>query len=302
VISGFNTDVEFAGVVYHVQTEDKGLKSRLILTLVYDGGTILASKRTGYEDLGNGSLDPNALAERVQRQHQLICAAVRAGRLNDLKAMAARDRKAALKPVPEVAVQTSEVAVQDIPIAIPPGVLPHVQVALPDLATEPAVAGPTDERAPIVVPIEDIEAIPVYEIFDDGPLIDGVFIIEEDEILPAEAVAVVSELAGTSRPANTKLGVEILGESKFKSGDRKTVNIMICRGTERKVIGEAEIMVKVLGSSFRPVIYHVRSDKNGLAKVHLQVPQFNTGRAALLIRARSEGDEAELRKIVLPAN
>ena len=46
MISGFNTDVEFGGVVYHVQTEDKGLKSRLFVSLVYDHGTILASKRT----------------------------------------------------------------------------------------------------------------------------------------------------------------------------------------------------------------------------------------------------------------
>ncbi len=72
MISGFNTDVEFGDVVYHVQTEDKGLKSRLILSLVYDGGTILASKRTNYDALGDGEHDPNALAERVQRQLLLI--------------------------------------------------------------------------------------------------------------------------------------------------------------------------------------------------------------------------------------
>jgi hypothetical protein len=118
--------------------------------------------------------------------------------------------------------------------------------------------------------------------------------------LPAEAVAVVSELAGTARPVNTKLSVELLGDSKFKGGDRKTVNLMICRGTERKVISDAEIMIKVLGSSFRPVIFHARSDANGLAKVHLQLPHFSTGRAALLVRVRNNGDEIELRKMVSP--
>ncbi len=44
VITGFNTDIEHDGVVYHVQTEDKGLDSPLILSLVYSGGAILASK------------------------------------------------------------------------------------------------------------------------------------------------------------------------------------------------------------------------------------------------------------------
>ena len=41
VITGFNTDIEHDGVIYHVQTEDKGLDSPIILSLVYAGGTIL---------------------------------------------------------------------------------------------------------------------------------------------------------------------------------------------------------------------------------------------------------------------
>src|SRR3712207_8634031 len=38
VITGFNTDIPFEGVTYHVQTEDKGLETPLILSLVYVGG------------------------------------------------------------------------------------------------------------------------------------------------------------------------------------------------------------------------------------------------------------------------
>src|SRR5918997_2357750 len=76
VITGFNTDVEHNGVVYHVQTEDKGLDSPLILSLVYVGGTILASKRTHYHDLITSGFDENILAARLQRQHKLICAAI----------------------------------------------------------------------------------------------------------------------------------------------------------------------------------------------------------------------------------
>ena len=41
VITGFNTDIEYQGVTYHVQTEDKGVKTPLILSLVYNRGTIL---------------------------------------------------------------------------------------------------------------------------------------------------------------------------------------------------------------------------------------------------------------------
>jgi hypothetical protein len=88
----FNTDIERDGVIYHVQTEDKGLDSPLILSLVYSGGEILAAKRTPYEDLIASGFDDQVLAERLNRQHRLICAAINAGRIDDLKRMSASDR------------------------------------------------------------------------------------------------------------------------------------------------------------------------------------------------------------------
>jgi hypothetical protein len=90
VITGYNTDVEHNGIVYHVQTEDKGLQTPIILSLVYTGGEILASKRSPYDDLIADGFDQNRLAERLQRQHKLICAAVHAGRIEELKRMGER--------------------------------------------------------------------------------------------------------------------------------------------------------------------------------------------------------------------
>lgn len=90
MITGYNTDVEHDGVVYHVQTEDKGLETPLILSLVYSGGAILASKRFRYEDLIASGFSDGALSERLKRQHLLICAAIHAGRVGDLKRMAGR--------------------------------------------------------------------------------------------------------------------------------------------------------------------------------------------------------------------
>ena len=90
MITGFNTDIEYDGVIYHVQTEDKGLATPLILSLVYTGGEILASKRSPYEDLIRDGFDEATLAERIQRQHRLICAAIHAGRVDDLKRMGQR--------------------------------------------------------------------------------------------------------------------------------------------------------------------------------------------------------------------
>ena len=105
-----------------------------------------------------------------------------------------------------------------------------------------------------------------------------------DEILiPEEAVEIVSELGGSERPANSKLNIVMLGNGDFKGGERHTIIFMVLRGSERKVVDKAQIMVKILGSSFRPLIFHASTDPNGIAKINLQFPNFNAGRAALLV-------------------
>jgi hypothetical protein len=284
VISGFNTDIDFQGTVYHVQTEDKGAPARMIMTLIYDRGTILASKRSTYEDLAVVDFDEKEVTERLSRQHKLMCAAVRAGRIADLVAMtraASGAKVKAEKPVVE---------------AVPPSV---------SVPVSPETLEPVITRSPIqigTVETEKIIRVIPEELFIDDIVIDDVDIIEDDEIeiLPADAVAVVSELSGLERTSNQKLSIELLSDAKFKGGDRRTIAVMICRGTDRRVVSNAQIMVKVLGSSFRPVIFHAKTDSNGLARVNLQLPQFQAGRAALLIRAITDGEEIELRRVVTP--
>src|ERR1700682_1290554 len=85
MITGYNTDVEHEGVVYHVQTEDKGLETPIVLSLVYSGGAILAAKRSPYDDLIAAGFEEGALAERLKRQHRLICAAIHSGRIEELR-------------------------------------------------------------------------------------------------------------------------------------------------------------------------------------------------------------------------
>jgi len=300
VITGYNTDVEHEGVVYHVQTEDKGLRSKLIVSLVYDGGTILASKRASYEDLASAAaFNENELAERLQKQHKLICAAVKAGRLNDLKRMSERQDKSAGRSKPKPVPIATEV----------PTFVPPVRVATPIAVVDlqravryiPPDAGEEVFATPTIVDEKDLGIAEVdLEVIEDGLIFDAVSVVEE-AVLEPEAVAVVSELSGMERPTNNKLSIELLGDSRFKGGDRRTVNLMVCRGTARKVVSDAQIMIKVLGSSFRPLIFHAKTDKNGLANIHLQMPHFTAGRAAVLVRAISEGEEIELRRIITPA-
>src|SRR5690606_2574253 len=123
-------------------------------------------------------------------------------------------------------------------------------------------------------------------------------VIEEEILLPDEAVEIVSEMVGKERASHNKLTIELLGDSRFRGGEHKTVMFMVTRGTQRKVISDAQDMVKIIGSSFRPMIFHARTDVNGIAKVNLQFPTFSEGRAALLVRASADGEEIELRRTV----
>ena len=264
VISGINTDVKVGDIVYHVQTEDKGLKSRLLLSLVYDKGTILASKRVSYDDVLNGDFDEKKLADHLNRQHQLICAALSAGRIEQLKAMTGKARAGATKTASTAARKGTDPVPAD---------------------TAAAPTPKRSRRAPITQEL----------------VLEAVEIVPDDElILGADAVAVVTEMPKADHASNNKIHIDLMGETKFKGGDKKTLTVRVSRGTQRVVVPSAEVMVKVLGSTFRPVLFHGRSDSEGLSKFHLQLPKFETGRAAVLVRVIVAGQEHELRRAVTP--
>lgn len=84
VLTGFNTDVEYLGTVYHVQTEDKGRGNPLVESLVYTSGEILYSRRTPYHDLLAENITNDAIATLMERQHRTIVQAVQSGGVGNL--------------------------------------------------------------------------------------------------------------------------------------------------------------------------------------------------------------------------
>jgi len=78
VITGFNTDVKHGGVVYHVQTEDKGTTNPLVETLVYRGGEILGSRRLPYGHLAERN--ETEITRLMEEQHAAMISEVRRGR------------------------------------------------------------------------------------------------------------------------------------------------------------------------------------------------------------------------------
>jgi hypothetical protein len=83
MVTGFNTDVQYEGRVFHVQTEDKGLNNPVIESLVYTGGEIITSRRTAYGDLAESAqFSELELAKRMEAQHQVIIREILSGRFD----------------------------------------------------------------------------------------------------------------------------------------------------------------------------------------------------------------------------
>jgi hypothetical protein len=79
MLSGFNTNIRHRNVLFHVQTEDSGVRNPHIITHLYHHGTILASQKSQYSEL----LDSAQLEAEVKRlmeaQHKSMLKKLRAG-------------------------------------------------------------------------------------------------------------------------------------------------------------------------------------------------------------------------------
>ncbi len=301
VITGFNTDIEFQGITYHVQTEDKGLATPLILSLVYNRGTILASKRSPYDDLLK-NFDEKILSERLQKQHQLICAAIRAGRIEDLKRMTEKDSAAKRNNRNhQIETKKAEVAAPSVlreKNRVQPAPQPvKIAETVNNKMFEAAVSKP-DFKAFVPGTKENIGLKSLSEVIYSEPIIEAVRIIEEEVVLSAEAVEIIADDSIIQASSVGKLQIKIIGDENFKSGEKRTISMMVYRGSVQFGSVGAQVMIKIIGSAFRPQIFHSKADFNGVASVHLQMPQFKSGRAVILIKAISDGEETEIRRIV----
>ena len=101
MLTGYNTDIKHSGIVYHVQTEDGGVDNPMIVSLVYQGGRILASRKTSYAQLlGTDGLLPK-LRNLLEKQHQEMIKAIHTGTLGGAQGKGPwQSEQAAAAPAP----------------------------------------------------------------------------------------------------------------------------------------------------------------------------------------------------------
>jgi len=112
-VLGFNNNVRHRGRIFHIQTEDSGVRfSRVVTHLFADGGRIIKTAKTDYTEHAEKHDVSSIVRGIMKEQHRAMFTALRGG---DLDAVLER----ALGPL------------SDAPVA------PSLPVALPDLSVPP---------------------------------------------------------------------------------------------------------------------------------------------------------------------
>lgn len=80
MVSGFNTEIEFEGTVFHIQTE--AWKERGIETSVYVKGAVVHSLKTPRSNLSGAQDDTDQqFTHQLEVQHRQVIAKIRAGEI-----------------------------------------------------------------------------------------------------------------------------------------------------------------------------------------------------------------------------
>jgi ketosteroid isomerase-like protein len=83
MIAGYNTDVEYGDVTYHVQTEDMGEEKQKVISTILQKGQVIASRYFSHEEILKNKTED--LSSAIRKHHRSICAAIKAGRIDDFK-------------------------------------------------------------------------------------------------------------------------------------------------------------------------------------------------------------------------
>lgn len=111
MITGFNTNVRHGGRVFHVQTEDSGLKNPHVISHLYFGGTILSSEKRKYGDLIDQAVDlTQTIRNLMEEQHKKMLKALKRGEFDTVIAERLGDPNESTgeQPVPAAAPEPAE--------------------------------------------------------------------------------------------------------------------------------------------------------------------------------------------------
>jgi hypothetical protein len=261
MITGYNTDVRHNEVVFHVQTEDKGLANPFIESLVYVGGQVLASKRASYAEMLAAGKEEKDIVALMDHQHRTMIAAIRHGKLDAKLAELLGGR------------QTGQ-----MPKVVPPP-LPRPQVAVPsDMAPAPvAPQAAPPEAAEIPSKLPPLPPRPPRERTLDQVILEYL----------------------TNEADQEQLVLMIEDERNLTFGQQATLVLRASSSKSGAPMVGTQVSVRMISTVTEPrVLATGRADDQGLATLAFEIPQLGRGTAALIISAVSSIGRAELKHLL----
>jgi hypothetical protein len=308
MITGYNTDVRHGEVVFHVQTEDKGISNPFIESLVYVGGQVLASKRASYaEMIAEGKEDKDIVAF-MDHQHRTMIAAIRHGKLDSKMVALVSNRQTGAQPLPlagtpQAGLQpvvarlpaTSQMPVQRLPppaARMPPPAAPGrldgaETMARGGLASETlAGSSATLSQTPQTpaTPLEPIAVRPPRPTGATGPerTLDQVIL----EYLTSEA-------------DQEQLVLLIEEERNLGLGSRATLILRATSSKSGQAVGGTQISVRMISTVIEPrVLAAGYTDDSGVLALGFDIPEVGRGTSALIVNAVSAIGRAELKHLL----
>jgi len=197
MITGYNTDVRHGEMVFHVQTEDKGVSNPFIESLVYVGGQVLASKRASYADLLAEGKDEKEIIALMDHQHRTMIAAIRHGKLDARLAELAAGRKTGSHPTFEPPSRA---------VRPPAGWVPVPAAARPETgetaAARPAAAKPA-------APERTLDQVILEYLTSEADQEQLVLLLEEERNLGLGQRATLSLRASSSKSGQPVVGSQV---------------------------------------------------------------------------------------------
>jgi hypothetical protein len=292
MITGYNTDVRHGEVVFHVQTEDKGVSNPYIESLVYVGGQVLASKRASYAEMIAEGKEEKDIVAFMDHQHRTMIAAIRHGKLDGKLAALSASRQTGHMPI-----QTPPTAAQPVVVRHPSGPMasPSAPTVRGDTAETMARAaaaltgGETVARpgaaaavsATPETPMEPLAARPARPAAPERTLDQVILEYLTSEADQEQLVLLLEEERGLELGARATL---VLRATSSKSGQPVT-------GTQ--------VSVRMISTVVEPrVLATGRTDERGVLALGFDIPQLGRGTSALIINAVSSIGRAELKHLL----
>ncbi len=299
MITGYNTDVRHNEVVFHVQTEDKGLANPFIESLIYVGGQVLASRRSGYSEMLAEGKDEKDIIAVMDHQHRTMIAAIRHGKFDaKVQSLLAGKQTGPMVPPPAPPdTDTGTIARGPLPLAspsgstvgavgavTPPGALP-APGALPPMLPMGSMGPmgmPTPPTRPLPPPMPVLPPLPPPSPSSRERTLDQVILEYLTNEADQEQLVLLLE-----EHENLALGQE----AKLALRTRSSKSGMPIVGTQ--------VSVRMISTVSDPVVLALgRTDDDGLAVLSFGIPTIGRGTAALIISAAGSIGRAELKHLL----